>query len=256
MLRKSKYPILEFDDDRESVIQPIKPKTESDVSQYCLLCYLQEVIDIYKEEYNLQQISAINSVMCKIPIYKYNYENKDIIIVQAGLGAPLSAGIMEEMIAFGCRKFIASGTCGVLINDIKPGEVIIPTSAVREEGVSYHYLPPSREIQAQEKINNIIIDELKKSDLPFRTGKVWTTDAFYRETREKVAQRKAEGCIVVEMETSALYAVAQFRGVELGYVLIGADDVSGTVWDQRKGLTPIEFRKSVIDYCIKILCKF
>ena len=136
-------------------------------------------------------------------------------------------------------------------NEILPGEVIIPTSAIRDEGVSYHYLPPSREVNVPQRTINIVEAKLMESNIPYRKGKIWTTDAFYRETKDKVNTRLNEGCIAVEMEVAALLAVAEFREVDLGYILIGVDDVSGEKWDKRHGKTPLEFRKSVIDLCLE-----
>jgi purine-nucleoside phosphorylase len=68
----------------------------------------------------------------------------------------------------------------------------------------------------------------------YLVGKTWTTDAIYRETPTKIAQRRAEGCITVEMEAAAFFAVAQFRGVRFGQLLYGGDDVSGAAWDNRE----------------------
>jgi len=250
MIAKSKYPILEYDDNRESVIKPIKPTTNESVSQYCVLCFFQEVIDQLKNEYNLKKISEVKTIMGPQPIYQFDYNGSNLVIVQPGLGSAFSAGVLEELIALGCNKFIASGTCGVLLNDIKPGEVIVPTSAIREEGVSYHYLAPAREVNADKSINELTVESLKNTGIPYRIGKIWTSDGFYRETKEKIDLRRKEGCIAIEMEAASLFAVAEFRNVKLGYILVGADDVSGATWDKRSGLTPMEFRKRVIDCCI------
>lgn len=77
---------------------------------------------------------------------------------------------------------------------------------------------------------------LKRHDIPYVIGKTWTTDALYRETPGKVARRKAEGCITVEMEAAAFFAVAQFRGVAFAQILYGGDDLSGDEWDNRDWL--------------------
>jgi uridine phosphorylase len=113
------------------------------------------------------------------------------------------------------------------------GHVIVPTSAVRDEGTSYHYLPPSREVAADSEVVAAIIATLERHNLPYVTGKTWTTDALYRETRPKIARRVAEGCITVEMEAAACFAVAAFRGVRFGQILYAGDDLSGDLWDER-----------------------
>ena len=113
------------------------------------------------------------------------------------------------------------------------GHVVIPSKALRDEGVSYHYVAPSRWIEAQHDINQQMIAVLDHKGIPYVVGPTWTTDAFYRETPAKVARRRAEGCVTVEMENAAFLAVAQLRNVRFGQILYSADDVSGAVWDGR-----------------------
>jgi len=140
---------------------------------------------------------------------------------------------VEEVIAAGCRKFVACGGAGVLDREIAVGHVIVAASAVRDEGTSYHYLPPGREVAASPEAVAAIEKVLAARGVPSITAKTWTTDAFYRETQEKVALRRSEGCLTVEMEAAAFFAVAQFRGVTFGQILYGGDDVSGCDWDSR-----------------------
>jgi uridine phosphorylase len=149
------------------------------------------------------------------------------------VGAPFAAAFLDAAIALGCRKFIACGSAGVLDRDIPVGSFIVPNAAIRDEGVSYHYVAPCREIQANPRAIAALTATLETHNEPYRIAKTWTTDAIFRETVTRVARRKAEGCATVEMEAAALMAVAQFRGVELGYILFGGDDVSGTEWDTR-----------------------
>ncbi len=161
----------------------------------------------------------------------------------------MAAGLLEEAIALGCRKFIACGGCGVLEKGIGVGELIVVSAAVRDEGVSYHYLPPSREVLADEAGVEALAKTLSSWRIPYRVGKTWTTDAPYRETANRVAQRKAEGCLVVEMEAAAMIAVAQFRGVIFGQILYGGDDVSGSEWDSRAWQSRAEIREKLFWIC-------
>jgi uridine phosphorylase len=116
---------------------------------------------------------------------------------------------------------------------IAAGDIVIPTSAVRDEGTSYHYLPPTREVTPTVRVVNLLNDVVEEHKCRYVLGKTWTTDAIYRETRGKRARRWQEGCITVEMEASALFAVAQFRAVEIGLLLSAVDDISGVAWDPR-----------------------
>ena len=137
------------------------------------------------------------------------------------------------MIARGCRKFIACGGCGVLDQQIAVGHLIVPTAAVRDEGTSYHYLPASREVNASPEGVSAIERVLQKRQVEYLLSKTWTTDAIYRETPARAAQRRSEGCLTVEMEAAAFFAVAQFRKVTFAQILYGGDAVIPGAWDGR-----------------------
>ena len=127
-------------------------------------------------------------------MYEMEYAGQRVAFFHSGVGAPLGGGLLEEVIAVGCRKFIACGGCGVLEKDIAIGEIIVPSSAVRDEGVS-HYLPPGREAVASPIGAAALEETLQRHRILYRIGKTWTTDAPYRETLPKIKARKAEGCI-------------------------------------------------------------
>jgi uridine phosphorylase len=178
-------------------------------------------------------------------VYKMEYEEKTIAVAHPGIGAALAAGTLEELIALGCRRFVACGSAGVLKPELKRGAVIIPRLAVRDEGTSYHYCPPAREIEMDAVIVRKLEKVLMKQGISYEIGKTWTTDGFYRETKGKVANRGAEGCLTVDMECSALIAVAEFRDVAFGQYLAVADDVSGDEWDPRNVDDRLSFNEKV-----------
>ncbi|MDE7221478.1 MAG: nucleoside phosphorylase, partial [Oscillospiraceae bacterium] len=109
--------------------------------------------------------------------------------------------------------------------------IIIPTSALRDEGASFHNAPPSEEIEVNPKYREEFIEILNRHKCAYAQGKVWTTDAFYRETPEKAARRRARGCICVDMECSAVAALAQFRGKEVFQFFHGSDCLDGEDWE-------------------------
>jgi uridine phosphorylase len=123
-----------------------------------------------------------------------------------------------------------------MVPNLAMGQVVIPTAAVRDEGTSYHYLPASREVAPTADAVEAIVRTLDAHGIPHVAGKTWTTDGVYRETRERVRRRVAEGCLTVEMEAAAFFAVAQFRGVSFGQMLYAGDDLSGEAWDGRMWL--------------------
>ncbi len=229
----SDYPILEFDPEPEAVIEPRRVIQSIDMPEHCVICFFQEVITEVCSKKGLKTLAYQKSEIGKHPVYEMDLNGRRVALFHPGVGAPLAAGLLEEVIALGCRKFIACGGAGVLDREIALGHVIVPRSAIRDEGTSYHYLPPGREVGASPEAATAIEETLRQHGCPYLVGKTWTTDALYRETVAKVRRRRAEGCLVVEMEAAALFAVAQFRKVVLGQILYGGDDVSGRDWDSR-----------------------
>ena len=166
-----------------------------------------------------------------IPIYRLNWNGRSIGICQTLLGGPGTAGLLEEALAMGAKKVLLYGSCGVLDSALVAGHFILPTAAYRDEGVSYHYLPVGDyvDIPTSERLGEIF-DGL---NLPYVKGRVWTTDAFYRETRNNMAKRKADGCVAVDMECASAMAVGQFRGAEVYQFLYAEDSLDGEAWDAR-----------------------
>lgn len=228
------YPILEFDPTREALIEPSRVIQRFDgAPEHCVLCFFQEVFDKLRSDGQLVPLWSSRSEIGLHPAYRIEMDGHSVAAVHPGVGAPLAAGLLEEAIARGCRKFIACGGAGVLQSEIAQGYIIVPTSAVRDEGTSYHYLPPGREVSASPAGVAAVEQVLKANEIPYIAGKTWTTDAYYRETPAKIQRRKDEGCMTVEMEAATFFAVAQFRGVTFAQILYGGDDVGGAEWDSR-----------------------
>lgn len=236
-------PILEFDPAPTAVIEPAGGRTPADRPRHVVLCWFRDVVEAVVAELGGREIGRLRSEMATIPIYELDYGGRPLAVVQAAVGAPLAAGWLDELIAEGFRVFVAAGGAGALVPELTLGHVVVPTAAIRDEGTSYHYLPPSREVEPSADAVRAIIATLERHAVPFVTGKTWTTDGYYRETRGKVERRVAEGCLTVEMEAAALFAVALFRGVTFGQVLYSGDDLSGEAWDPRGWDTHAEGRQ-------------
>lgn len=227
------YPILEFDPTPEAMLEPkrlIKPR---DVPRHAIACFFQDVISTLVQDHGAHVVKHLRSEIGTHPVYEMEVDGQRLAVFHPGVGAPLCAAMFEEVIALGCEKFIACGGAGVLRPDIAIGHALVPTSAIRDEGTSYHYLPPAREVSAAPEAVAALIATLEAHGVEHLVTKTWTTDAVYRETPEKIRLRKDEGCTTVEMEAAAFFAVAHFRGVTFGQVLYGGDDLSGAEWDSR-----------------------
>ncbi|MHB8647425.1 MAG: nucleoside phosphorylase [Thermomicrobiales bacterium] len=231
------WPILEFDPAREAILEPSQANAAGvRAPERCVVCFFQDVIAQMRQEGRAREIAFMRSEIGSHPLYEIEHNGQPLALFHPGVGAPLAACLLEEVIAHGCRKFIACGGAGVLDPEIAVGQIVVPDRAVRDEGTSYHYLPPGREVAATPEAVAAIEATLARYGVPYRTGTTWTTDGLYRETREKMRLRKAEGCLTVEMEAATFFAVARFRGVQFGQMLYGGDDLSGE-WDSRDWTT-------------------
>lgn len=239
------FPILEFDPAREALTEPSRIIRPRDVPEHCIICFFRDTLEQVVAERQAKVIVNSHWEDGPHPIYEIDYHDRRLAFFHPGVGGPIAAGLLEDAIAYGCRKFIVSGGCGVLEQDIAVGHLIVVSGAVRDEGTSYHYLPPGREVQAHQSGVAALTATLDRRGVPYRVGKTWTTDAPYRETPAKIAARKAEGCLTVEMEAASLMAVAQFREVVLGQVLYGGDDLSGSEWDNRGWQARHEVRQNL-----------
>lgn len=227
------FPILEFDPAAEALIEPHNLLQAIDAPERCVLCFFQDVITHLREQQRLTVLHNLGSEIGENPLYEMEIDGQRLALFHPGVGAPLAAGFMEELIALGCRKFIICGGAGVLDGGLGVGHIIVPATAIRDEGTSYHYLPPAREVAASVEGVEAIEKVLQRDNVDYVVGKTWTTDAIYRETAAKIRLRQSEGCIAVEMEAAAFFAVAQFRGVIAAQILYGGDDVSSEEWDSR-----------------------
>jgi uridine phosphorylase len=225
--------LLEHDPDPVAVIQPgvSFQRRARPLPERAVLCFYAEIIAALPAE--AEQIGRLVAAHGEHPIWQINRHGVDVAVFHPGVGAPLAAAFLEEAIARGARRVVACGGCGTVSPAVGAGDIVVPTAAVRDEGTSFHYLPPSREVDADPEGVSAAIALLEERGVPHLSGKVWTTDAIYRETRAKVDRRREEGCLVVEMEAAAFFAVARFRGIRFAQLLYGGDDLSADEWDDR-----------------------
>lgn len=252
----SEYPILEHDFLAPGKIEPshiIKPR---DVPEHCVISFFREVNEKVIIEKQAKIAVSNRWEDGEHPLYEIEHRGKRLAFFHPGVGAPLAGGLLEEAIAFGCKKFVVIGGAGVLEKGTAVGKLILVESALRDEGVSYHYIEPGREIHAQPQALAALRTTLEAHGVPFMAGKTWTTDAPYRETQSMIGTRGAEGCLMVEMEAAALMAVAQFRKVLVGQILYAGDDLGGDNWDKRSWQSRWEVRESLFwlaaDACLEM----
>jgi uridine phosphorylase len=256
MVSPDDAPILEFDPSPTAVIEPsdVVDRIEH-APEHAVLCLFGEVIARLARERVpvLWELEAAHGIH---PVYGLEFDGRNVAVFHPGVGAPLAGAFLEEAIASGCRRFVGIGMAGGLVPELTIGHVIVPTAAVRDEGTSYHYLPPGRETTPSPGAVEAIEEVLRSHDVPYVIGNTWTTDGPYRETRRKVARRVAEGCITVEMEAAALFAIAEVRHVPMGMIFMTSDDLSGDEWDGSGFGQHVETRELLLQLALEAVVRF
>jgi len=251
-LYKNEIPILEYDDNQTSVIMPTHENLNIKLPEKAVFAFLGDVIDQYADIHHISPITHFISVTKNYPIYITNYKETQICICQAPVGSAPAAQLLDWLIGYGVKNVITAGSCGTLL-DFPENMFLVPSKALRDEGTSYHYLPPARFVEIKPAVLKKIEHAMNQLHVPYKECITWTTDGFYRETPEKISYRKEEGCQVVEMECSALAAVAEFRNIEFGQILFTADTLANLdVYDERNWGSD-SFEKALL-LCLDIIC--
>jgi len=152
------------------------------------------------------------------------------VVSRSPIGAPAAAITMDEMAALGVRNFLVFGACGSLVEDLRIGELVVPRFAVSEEGTSRLYGNPKVPRPNPQLVRRVIA-ACKHRSLRWREGGTWTVDAPYRESRSRARALARRGVVAVEMEASALWAVARARRLRVASLFVVSDELSGGGWN-------------------------
>jgi uridine phosphorylase len=208
------------------VIEPRKGRHEESLPRDAVLVFSPE--DLASFSTGFAPAPVLTHKLYLTNVYTATRGGAGIALAGPMLGAPQTILVLERMIALGARRFIAVGWCGSLSPEVKIGDIVLPSGAVSEEGTSSHY--PGVECCPSRPLFAALASALESTGRTVHEGAVWTTDAPFRETCAKVQAFREQGVLSVEMETSALFSVSRFRGVDLAVVLVVSDDLSGLKW--------------------------
>ncbi len=236
-----------YDESEEIVKAEVYTTGQKRLPSIAITCFKTELIQVVKNSNNFEEYSELYVCGEAIKIYKTQIEGKDVIIYRTLVGGPATTSMMEELHARGVETFIIFGSCGELTSNLKKGAFVIPIEAYRDEGTSYHYIPISDfvEIDTATELSKIF----EENGIPYELTKTWTTDALYKETKEKLKDRVSRGCKVVEMECASIMAVAKSRGFKAYQFLYTDDTLEGDTWDMK---TLAEDRTVILKECLNI----
>jgi uridine phosphorylase len=238
-------PLLEFDPSPDAVINPSIHRPLLGFPERAVVCWFGDVVR--SRTLDLTPVHEIPFEHGNHPNCVLTHKAVEIALVSPGVGAPAAVSSLEVLIALGATKIIGCGGAGIVRAGFDVGHVIVPTGAVRDEGTSYHYAPAAARVAPHPRALAAIDDVLTAAGIPHDHGLTWTTDAFFRETRDKVARRREQGCIAVEMEVAGMFAAAAFRGAVYAQLLYAGDDVSADTWDHRDWEKQSSARERLLD---------
>lgn len=191
-----------------------------------ILCFNRNLMKYISENHEIEKEGFFGGDLYVLKETKNNIG----VIGNFGIGAPSAVAFLEELIAFGVTKFVVIGTSGALQKDLQPGSIILCSKAIRDEGTSHHYLKKSKYAYPSKNLKSNIKKILDGSGKKYFEGVSWTIDAPYRETVVEARKYQGEGVLTVEMEASALFSVAKYRGVEIAAVFTISDSLAELEW--------------------------
>lgn len=242
------HPLFEFDPSQEAVINPSIHKPMLGFPSRAVMCWFGNVVR--DRTIDLEPVHNVPFEHGDHAICIIDHKGYDVALVSPGVGAPAAVTSLEVVISLGATQIIGCGGAGIVRAGFDVGHVIVPTGAIRDEGTSYHYAPAGAAVLPHPRALTAIDDVLSEARVPHDRGLTWTTDAFFRETPAKVARRRDQGCITVEMEAAAMFAAAAFRGVVYGQLLYAGDDVSASEWDHRHWEAQTSARERLLDLAL------
>ena len=212
-----------------------------------LLIFAREIPEFLQKK--LTPLLPYLNVSTERMIYIYD---KKFLLVSSPVGAPDACNLMEGLGFMGIKNFFAAGSAGQVDHTINPISFILVEKAIRDEGLSYHYLKPSVYVETDKEQTQTLASYLKKNNFEYINGTTWTTDAFFRETPKAVKKRVSQGAVCVDMECAAWCAVAKYRGYKFTQLLYFSDAVKQSGWKVKTK----DIRNALRDNVIKLMVNF
>lgn len=213
----------------DAIINPVKGKNAPSLGSVAAMISSQADLDSLCAMTGMEDAYFKRVMMSKI----YAGYDSTVNFSLAGpvVGAPYGVMLLETLIVWGAQNILFFGWCGSISPDVRIGDIIVPTGAFIDEGTSKHYNADENKMAVPcPDFTEQIKTALKEKGLSFHEGPVWSTDAIYRETREKVEHFQSKRCLAVEMELSALFTVGKFRNANVGGLLVVSDELSSFTW--------------------------
>lgn len=215
--------------DRSAIVNPVKGKKPPQTGTVAILAATESDLQLLERLAGPPVAEQRKLFMSALQVRAD--ERRRFTLAGPLIGSPYAAMIVDSLAIWGVEKILFIGWCGAVSRRVKAGDIIVPDSAMVDEGTSGHYCDPScrvalpaRQLMHQTRL------ALQHHNAVFHDGPVWSTDAIFRETIEKVKHYQAQGALAVEMELSAIFTVAAFRQIDAAGILVVSDEVSDYQW--------------------------
>jgi uridine phosphorylase len=238
----------------DAIVKPVKGKRSPDLGPLAVMAGTRADLSDLRRILKLEDTPSYP--LYTSSLYADKSRTPDLSLAGPMVGAPYAVMILETLISWGAEKIVFYGWGGAVSPEVRIGDIIVPTAAVIDEGTSAHYRKPGGGTAAPSaRMVDALRRALSDGDVSFHEGTVWSTDAIYRETPEKVLHHQGKGVLAVEMEISALFSAGAYRNVEVGAVVVVSDELSSLKW--RPGFRDERFRKGRAALCegIASLCR-
>ena len=238
-----------FWDDNELLIEKKKYIEEHGIDTAILsFLWVDKVDSFLDEECTLFLTNLSGAYMTEWYLYR-----EKVLICFMHVGAPLAAMTMERLAWLGIKNFLACGSAGAISPELDTEKVFVVEDAIRDEGTSYHYLPPSLTVELDKDITAKIEEALTSEGIEYEKGRIWTTDAIFRETKKRIAQRIKEGAKAVDMECSAWAAIAKRKNLKFGELCFFSDVTHQDGWELATCRDKFDtFQVNVLKICLQV----
>jgi uridine phosphorylase len=253
-VKHSDPPILNHPTGESAVFRPenllqraaaMMGKEQGTIPACCLLDFDGELADAARESYRVTPCPTWpcfhTTLLC------LDWDGFQMGLIAGTVGAPFAVLVAEQLIACGCRHIIGYSSSGAVADWLRLPCLVVPDRALRDEGTSYHYLPPATWIEPRGSLGAILARRATDCGLPVHRGPTWTTDAPYRETRTQIERHRDDGVLTVEMEAAALMALSQVSGAEIVSLLHVTNTFATTTSDFDKG--PADINQRILSCC-------
>jgi uridine phosphorylase len=203
------------------------------IPQHLILTYQRSTFDIAK---NLIKGDCIEWLYGESqPFCVGHYNDLEVGVGRFWIGAPAATLTLEEAVACGARTVFEVGVSGGIQGYLQPSDIVVVTGAIRDEGTSHHYFSPEVKVESDVLLRDRLIERLKANGIRHFVGPVWSTDGAYRETRGKLRKFRDSGVLAVNMETSAVFAIAKYRNVRAASAQVISDVLTESGWKMAFG---------------------